>query len=155
MKLSRFPQLRVPALVAVCAFVALPPLSADTYTGRVRLNGTIQNAAKPGSLSFVYQGTVASKSGDRATVSGGGLLRTADATINNTTFRGKMTSYVRYSASINRPSKLVKRVANTSVSVRGRIVRIPGATIRLTRPVNGNSNAPQRISGSGNLTVRR
>lgn len=155
MKLSRFPQLRVPALVAACAFVALPPLSADTYTGRVRFNGSIQNAAKPGSLSFVYQGTVTSKSGDKATVSGGGLLRTAGATINNTTFSGEMTSYVRYSASLGRPSKLVKKVANSSVSVRGRIVRIPGGTIRLTKPVDGTTNALQRLRGTGTFRVRR
>ncbi len=155
MKVTRSILVRVPVLLAASALLSLAPASADTYSGKIRFNGKIQNDAKPGSLSFVYTGEISNKAGDRATVSGGGLFRTTTSAIDNTTFTGDLTSYVRYSASLGKPTKLIKKVTPTTVSVRGKIIRFPGAVIRLRTPVDGSTDALQRIKGTGTLKVRR
>lgn len=156
MKVTRLSLFRVPALLAACAIVSLSPASAETFTGKIRFKGEIQNEAKPGSLSFTYTGELRSKTtGDRASVSGGGLFRSVNGQIDNTTFRGELTTYTRFNTNASGPGRLIKKTRTVGVSVRGKIIRFPGAVVRLRRPVDGTIDARQRIRGTGTLKVRR
>lgn len=115
-----------------------------TFRGEVRLRGSIQNEAKPGSLTFVMNGRMTSpKSDEVATFTGGGLFRSTTDAIDNTSFTGPLKVNVNVAGDISR--------SNDSVTVRvsRRTIIFPGGKVRLDRPVNPGLVMKQRIKGKG------
>jgi len=115
-----------------------------TFRGDIRLRGSIQNEARPGSLSFVMTGRMTSpKSDEVATVTGGGLFRSTTDAIDNTTFTGPLKVNVNVAGDMTRTRDKVR------VKVSRRSITFPGGKVRLDRPVDPNLKTKQRIKGKG------
>lgn len=134
------------SLVLGASLLLLVPSSqAETYRGKVRLNGSVQSAARPSSLSFVMTGRLTSPKSDQvATVTGGGLFRSTGDTVTDTTFTGPLKINVNVAGKITRSREL------TAVTVGRRSISFPGGRVRLARPINPNLSTKQRIKGKGN-----
>lgn len=126
-------------------FLVAPVAQAQTtFRGDIRLRGSIQNEAKPGSLSFVMTGRMTSpKSDEVATVTGGGLFRSTTDAIDNTTFTGPLKVTVNVAGDMTRTRE------NVSVKVSRRTITFPGGSVRLDRPVRPGLVTKQRIKGKG------
>lgn len=130
-------------------------LSAETYSGIVRLRGEIQNEAKPGSISFNLRGTLTGKkSRDKANMTGGGLFRSTTAAIVDTTFDGRLRTYMKLTSRPGSPGRLIRSNDRVTVRVSRNFVVFPGGRIKLDRPIDGNIAERQRISGAGRVTLR-
>ena len=130
-------------------------LSAETYSGIVRLRGEVQNEAKPGSISFNLRGQLTGKkSRDKANVTGGGLFRSTTDTIVDTTFEGRLKTYLKLTSRPGSPGGLVRSNRKVVVRVSRNFVVFPGGRIKLDRPIDGNIAERQRISGAGKITLR-
>lgn len=115
-----------------------------TFRGDIRLRGSIQNEAKPGSLTFVMTGRMTSpKSDEVATVTGGGLFRTTTDAIANTNFTGPLKVNVNVAGDITRTRD------NARIKVSRRTITFPGGKVRLDRPVSPGLSTKQRIKGKG------
>jgi len=133
-------------LLGASILLLAPASQAETFRGKVLLRGTIQNEAKPGSLSFVMTGRLTSpKSNDVATVTGGGLFRSTTDAIDNTTFTGPLKVNVNLAGKISRSRDRV------TIKVNRRSITFPGGTIKLDRPINPNRVTNQRIKGKGDF----
>lgn len=146
-----------PAVIAGLALVAMPVLRAETVAGRITLRGEMQNAAKPGSISFTYSGQLTGAgTGDKVNVTGGGLFRSTTDEIIDTTFRGDLETYRRYPTTITEPGRLQKRIIkNARVVVSRRFVRFPTARITLDRAIDGDKTEVQKIRGRGSMSFTR
>jgi len=146
-----------PATAALLALAAMPLLRAETVSGPITLKGEMQNAAKPGSISFTYSGQLTgSSTGDKVNVTGGGLFRSTSDAIDGATFRGDLTTYRRFPTTVLRPGRLQKRVIkNALVTVRGRFVTFPGAKVTLDRAIDGAKEEVQKIRGKGRMRFTR
>lgn len=146
-----------PAAAAMVALAAMPVLRAETVSGPITLRGEMQNAAKPGSISFTYSGQLTGAStGDRINVTGGGLFRSTTDAIDGATFRGSLTTYRRFPTTIIRPGRLEKRIIrNAPVTVSRRFVTFPGARVTLDRAIDGNREEVQKIRGRGIMRFTR
>jgi hypothetical protein len=122
---------------------------ADTYRGDVRLRGSVQNEAKPGSISFVITGTITNRqSGNQAAMTGGGLFRSNSERVVNTSFTGPLK------IKINDGGNKITSNRKTTIRVSRRTVTFRGAKIRLDRPLSASELAKQRIRGTGTIVVR-
>jgi hypothetical protein len=146
-----------PATVALLALAAMPVLRAETVSGRITLRGEMQNAAKPGSISFTYSGQLTgAATGDKVNVTGGGLFRSTSDAIDGATFRGDLTTYRRYPTTILKPGRLQKRIIkNARVTVSRRFVTVPGAKVTLERAIDGSKEDVQKIRGKGTMRFTR
>ncbi|PAW62962.1 MAG: hypothetical protein B9S36_05695 [Verrucomicrobiia bacterium Tous-C2TDCM] len=142
-------------LLAALLFGLHLPLSAETYSGVVRLIGEVQNDAKPGSLSMRFEGQLTGRgSGDRVNVTGGGLLRSTTDAITDTTFTGRLKTNLRLTSRPGEPGKLVRSNDVEVVRVTKRYLILPMGRIRLERPINGARGSEQEIRGVGRITLR-
>lgn len=143
---SHFP-LSASLLLGAGLFLAASAAQAQTtFRGDIRLRGSIQNEAKPGSLSFVMTGRMTSpKSDETATVTGGGLFRSTTDAIDNTTFTGPLKVNVNVAGDVSRSNK------SSTIKVSRRTITFPGGKVRLDRPVNPNLVTKQRIRGKGSF----
>ncbi len=151
--MNPIPFVRLLALAALVGFAA-PSLEAQTYRGRIALKGEMQDLAKPGSLSFTFQGTLKDRKGYRTRVSGGGLFRTTETDLSNATFTGRLTTYTRVSARSGVRGRLIRRAKNVNIHVKDQVVLIPGTRISLNRPVDGYLDKEQPIRGKGRYRVK-
>lgn len=126
-------------------FLAAPVAQAQTtFRDDIRLRGSIENEAKPGSLSFAMTGRMTSpKSDEVATVTGGGLFRSRTDAIDNTTFTGPLKVTVNVAGNITRKRE------NVSVKVSRHTITFPGGSVRLDRPISPGLVTKQRIKGKG------
>jgi len=155
MKTPLIHRLVAPGLTAALALAASSVIGDGVYSGRINLNGEMQNAAKPGSISFVYTGQLTnSETGEKANVSGGGLFRSTSDAIVNANFRGKLTTYTRTATTQTSQGRLIKRVRTAGVITGRRTLRFPGGAVTLDRPINATRTEKQRISGRGTYRVR-
>ena len=142
-------------LLATLLLVLATPLSAETYSGIVRLRGEIQNDAKPGTISMSLDGQLTGKrSGDKANMTGGGLLRSTTDAITDTTFTGRLQTNMRLTTRPGSPGKLVRTNDLVVVRVTKRYVILPYGRIKLERPIDGALVTRQRIKGFGRLTLK-
>lgn len=129
-------------------FILLAPASQaqTTFRGDIRLRGSIQNEAKPGSLTFIMTGRMTSpKSDEVATVTGGGLFRSTTDAIDNATFTGPLKVNVNVAGDTTRTRE------NGRVTVSRRTITFPGGKVRLDRPVSPGLVTKQRIKGKGSF----
>lgn len=142
--------LSAPLLLGASLLLLAPATQADTvFRGDVRLRGKIQNAAKPGSLSFVMTGRMTSRTSDEvATVTGGGLFRSTTDAITKTTFTGPLKINVNVAGEMTRTQDVSR------IKVSRRAIRFPGGEVRLDRPIKGNIKSKQRIKGKGKYRCR-
>jgi len=145
------------AAVVALSLATVPMLRAETVSGRITLRGEMQNADKPGSISFTYSGQLTgAATGDKVNVTGGGLFRSTSDEIAEAVFRGDLTTYRRFPTTITSPGRLQKRlVRNARVTVSRRFVRFAGASVTLDRAIDGSKEDVQRISGRGSMRFRR
>jgi hypothetical protein len=146
-----------PATAALLALAAMPLLRAETVSGPITLRGEMQNAAKPGSISFTYSGQLTGAStGDKVNVTGGGLFRSTSDEIDGATFRGDLTTYRRFPTTVTRPGRLIKTIVrDASITVSRRFVTFPGAKVTLDRAIDGDREASQKIRGRGRMRFTR
>jgi hypothetical protein len=142
-------------LAGVLFGLSLSPLSAENYSGIVRLRGEVQNEAKPGSLSLRLDGQLTGKrSGDKVNMTGGGLLRSTTDAIVDTTFTGRLRTNMRLTSRPGAPGKLVRTNDLVVVRVTKTHVILPIGRIKLERPIDGTIASKQRIKGFGRLTLK-
>ncbi|GEM_PF-1255362 len=141
---STFPLTASLLLGAGLLLIAPAAKAQTTYRGDIRLRGSVQSEAKPGSLTFVMTGRMTSpKSDETATVTGGGLFRTTSDGIANTSFTGPLKVSVNVAGDITRTRETAR------IKVSRRTITFPGGKVRLDRPINPNLSAKQRIKGKG------
>lgn len=152
-----FPALLSPATVVALALAATPALRAERVAGRISLRGEVQNAAKPGSISFTYSGQLTgAATGDKINVTGGGLFRSTTDAIVDTTFQGDLTSYRRYPTTMTQSGKLQKIVLeDLRVVVSRRFVRFGRTRVTLERALDPDKTDIQRIRGRGVMRFTR
>ncbi len=146
-----------PATVALLALAAMPVLRAETVSGRITLRGEMQNAAKPGSISFTYSGQLTGAATVTRSMSPAAVFSAAlsDA-IDGATFRGDLTTYRRYTHDDPAPGRLQKRIIkNARVTVSRRFVTFPGAKVTLERAIDGSREEVQKIRGKGTMRFTR
>jgi hypothetical protein len=146
-----------PATVALLMVGAMPVLRAETVSGRITLKGEMQNAAKPGSISFTYSGQLTgAATGDKINVTGGGLFRSTSDEIDGATFRGDLTTYRRFPTTILQPGRMQKRILrNARVTVSKRFVTFPNGKVTLDRAIDGEREKVQKIRGKGTMRFTR
>lgn len=142
-------------LLATLLLGLASPLSAENYSGVVRLRGQMQNDAKPGSLSMRLDGQLTGKrSGDKVNMTGGGLLRSTTDAIVDTTFTGRLKTNMRLTSRPGAPGKLVRTNDLVVVRVTRRFIILPFGRIKLERPIDGALLTKQNIKGFGRITLK-
>jgi hypothetical protein len=94
------------------------------------------------------------RSGDKANMTGGGLLRSTTDAITDTTFTGRLQTNMRLTTRPGSPGKLVRTNDLVVVRVTKRYVILPYGRIKLERPIDGALVTRQRIKGFGRLTLK-
>ncbi|MBL9156655.1 MAG: hypothetical protein JNJ70_04265 [Verrucomicrobiales bacterium] len=135
--------------------LSISPLSAENYSGVVRLRGEMQNDAKPGSISMRLDGQLTGKrSGDKVNMTGGGLFRSTTDAIVDTTFTGRLRTNMRLTSRPGAPGKLIRTNDLVVVRVTKTHVILPIGRIKLDRPIDGSLITKQRIKGFGRITLK-
>lgn len=142
-------------LLATLLLGLASPLSAEKYSGIVRLRGEMQNEAKPGSISMRLDGRLTGKrSGDKVNMTGGGLFRSTTDGIVDTTFTGRLRTNMRLTSRPGSPGKLVRSNDLVVLRVTKNFIVLPIGRIKLERPIDGTLASKQRIKGFGRITLK-